>query len=120
MLNSRWRIGDSNLFIGRATGFGGAGHHRLGHFAGACRFGIVGVATAKIIAALAFVVIMKIVGVGTSGQPLLYDNGDILINGARVGLLFLDPKFRQQFENLVWLDFELSRQLIDSDFLLHS
>jgi hypothetical protein len=60
------------------------------------------------------------VPVGTSREPLFNDNGNILINGARVGLLFLYPKFRQQFENLVWLDFQLSRQLIDSDFLLHN
>ena len=120
MLDHRWRLGDSNLFIRRATGFGGASHHRLGHFAGAFRFRIVGVAAAKIVGPSVFVVIMKVVGVGTSGQPLFDYHGDILINGARVGLLFLHPKFRQQFENLVWLDFELSRQLIDSDFLLHS
>jgi len=65
-------------------------------------------------------IFMHIVGIRASGQPLLDNDGNILINGARVGLLFLDPKFRQQFENLVWLDFQLSRQLIDSDFLLHS
>ena len=116
----RRRLGYGNLFIGHAAGFGGAGHYRLGHFARAFRFNVAGVVTAKVIAAVAFVVIMNVVGVGAVGQPLLNDNGDILINGARVGLLFVDPKFRQQFENLVWLDFELSRQLIDSDFLLHS
>jgi len=74
----------------------------------------------RIVVTTVVIVFVDVVGVGASGQPLLHNYGDILINGARVGLLFLDPKFRQQFENLVWLDFQLSRQLIDSDFLLHS
>jgi hypothetical protein len=66
------------------------------------------------------IVVMRVVGTTTGArQTLLHDNGYVFINGARMGLLFLNPKFRQQFKNPVWLDFQLSRQLIDSDFLLH-
>jgi hypothetical protein len=73
-----------------------------------------------VIVDIVIVRVFAIESVGTSREPLLNNDGNILINGARVGLFFLDPKVRQQFENLVWLDFQLSRQLIDSDFLLHN
>jgi hypothetical protein len=65
------------------------------------------------------VVMRVVVAAACARQTLLDDNGYIFIDGARMGLLFLNPKFRQQFKNPVWLDFQLSRQLIDSDFLLH-
>jgi hypothetical protein len=42
---------------------------------------------------------------------------DVLVDGAGVGLFFGDPKLRQPVENLPRLDFELPRQLVDSNTL---
>ncbi len=96
VLYHRRRIGDGNLlFIGRSAGFCSSGHYGLGQFVNALRFDIARVVTAGIVMAVTVVIIMNVVGVRTPRQPLLNDNGNILINGARVGLLFLDPKFRQ-------------------------
>jgi hypothetical protein len=40
---------------------------------------------------------------------------DVLVDGAGVRLLLLHSQFREPIENLVSLDFQLSRQLIDSN-----
>lgn len=61
------------------------------------------------------------VPVGTNesfaNEALLYLNGNIFVDRTGVSLLLLHSQVRQQFENLVWLDFEFPSQLIDSDFL---
>lgn len=50
-------------------------------------------------------------------EPLLDLNRNVFVDRTGVSLLLLHSQVRQQFENLVWLDFELPSQLIDSDFL---
>jgi hypothetical protein len=48
-----------------------------------------------VIVDIVIVRVFAIESVGTSREPLLNDDCNILINGARVGLFFLDPKVRQ-------------------------
>jgi hypothetical protein len=48
-----------------------------------------------VIVDIVIVRVFAIEPVGTSREPLLNNDGNILINGARVGLFFLDPKVRQ-------------------------
>jgi hypothetical protein len=43
--------------------------------------------------------------------------GCVLVDGAGVGLLFRDAHFREPFENLVSLDFQLPRQLVNANLL---
>jgi hypothetical protein len=43
----------------------------------------------------------------------------VFVDGAGMSLLFLNTELRQELEYPVWLDFQLPRQLIDSDFQLH-
>jgi hypothetical protein len=45
--------------------------------------------------------------------------GHILVDGAGVGLFFLNTKLGQQLEDLVGLDLQLPRQLVNSDLQLH-
>jgi hypothetical protein len=45
--------------------------------------------------------------------------GDILVDRAGVGLFFLNAKLGQQLEDLVGLDLQLPRQLVNSDLQLH-
>ena len=50
-------------------------------------------------------------------EPILDVDRHVFINRAGVGLLFLNTQLREQFKDLVWLDFELPGQFVDSDFL---
>jgi hypothetical protein len=52
-------------------------------------------------------------------KALLNGEGYVLVDRAGVRLFLLDAKLRQQLEYFVGLDFQLTGQLIDSDFQLH-
>jgi hypothetical protein len=52
-------------------------------------------------------------------EPPLNSDCHVLVDRAGVGLLFLNAKLGQQLENLVRLDFQLPRQLVDPDLQLH-
>jgi len=56
---------------------------------------------------------------GCSSKPVLDGRRDILVDGAGVCLLLLNAEIRQQVQNYVRFDFQLPRQLIDSDLQLH-
>jgi hypothetical protein len=118
LLGNRRRFSHSHLLM-RKAGFRRACHRRLRDFVTSFyghTFSSTGIQQIKTVV---IVVMRVVVAAACARQTLLDDNGYIFIDGARMGLLFLNPKFRQQFKNPVWLDFQLSRQLIDSDFLLH-
>jgi hypothetical protein len=58
------------------------------------------------------------VGVRVAEVPLDGD-GDIFVDRAGVGLLFLNTEFGKQLENLVRLYFEFPSQLVNSNLQLH-
>jgi hypothetical protein len=49
------------------------------------------------------------------GKEFAHTLGFVDLDGTRVGLLFGDADFRQGFKNLSTLDFQLARQIVDSN-----